>query len=144
MRVIAGWWVRRPGARQRGGDDDIRPGLTAAFTRPSTTSPSSSPPRSSNSASSSCSRTATRTPASPRSAGGSPTANPGYALFELADRLRAGGWQVPAYTLTGTASDIAAQRILVRLGVSRDMASALLDDFRAAMAHFREHPVTVP
>ena len=32
------------------------------------------------------------------------------------------GWQVPAYTLTGTASDIPVQRILVRLGVSRDMA----------------------
>jgi glutamate decarboxylase len=36
------------------------------------------------------------------------------------------------------------QRILVRLGVSRDMASLLLDDFRDAVAHFRKHPVTVP
>ena len=35
------------------------------------------------------------------------------------------------------------QRILVRLGVSRDVASALLDDFRAGVAHFRKHPVTV-
>ncbi|HEY8046214.1 MAG TPA: hypothetical protein VIF35_18250 [Streptosporangiaceae bacterium] len=31
----------------------------------------------------------------------------------------------------------------VRLGVSRDMASLLLDDFRDAVAHFRKHPVTV-
>ena len=52
-------------------------------------------------------------------------ADPGYTLFDLADRLRSRGWQVPAYTLTGTASDIAVQRILVRLGVSRDMASLL-------------------
>jgi len=51
---------------------------------------------------------------------------------------------VSAYTLTGTASDIAVQRILVRLGVSRDMASLLLDDFRDAVAHFGKHPVTVP
>ena len=29
--------------------------------------------------------------------------DPGYTLFDLADRLRARGWQVPAYTLTGTA-----------------------------------------
>jgi len=50
---------------------------------------------------------------------------------------------VPAYTLTGTASDIPVQRILVRLGVSRDMASLLLDDFREAVAHFAKHPVTV-
>ncbi|HEY6278143.1 MAG TPA: glutamate decarboxylase [Streptosporangiaceae bacterium] len=69
--------------------------------------------------------------------------NPGYTLFDLADRLRTFGWQVPAYTLTGSASDIAVQRILVRLGVSRDMASLLLDDFRTSVAHFRRHPVTV-
>ena len=71
-------------------------------------------------------------------------ADPGYTLFDLADRLRTRGWQVPAYTLTGTASDIAVQRILVRLGVSHDMASLLLDDFRNAVAHFAKHPVTVP
>ena len=71
-------------------------------------------------------------------------ADPGYTLFDLADRLRTRGWQVPAYTLTGTASDIAVQRILVRLGVSQDMASLLLDDFRNAVAHFARHPVTVP
>ena len=70
-------------------------------------------------------------------------ADPGYTLFDLADRLRAQGWQVPAYTLTGTASDIPVQRALVRLGVSRDLASLLLDDFRDAIAHFSKHPVTV-
>ena len=69
--------------------------------------------------------------------------NPGYTLFDLADRLRMRGWQVPAYTLTGTASDIPVQRILVRQGVSRDMASLLLDDLREAIAHFDTHPVTV-
>ena len=70
--------------------------------------------------------------------------DPGYTLFDLADRLRIRGWQVPAYTLTGTASDIAVQRILVRQGVSRDMASLLLADLRNAIAHFDRHPVTVP
>jgi glutamate decarboxylase len=70
--------------------------------------------------------------------------DPGYTLFDLADRLRARGWQVPAYTLTGTAADIPVQRILVRLGVSQDMASLLIEDFQAAVAHFSRHPVTVP
>jgi glutamate decarboxylase len=69
---------------------------------------------------------------------------PGYTLFDLADRLRTQGWQVPAYTLTGAASDIPVQRILVRLGVSQDLASLLLEDFRKAVAHFAKHPVTVP
>ena len=70
--------------------------------------------------------------------------DPGYTLFDLADRLRNSGWQVPAYTLTGSASGIAVQRILVRLGVSRDMAGLLLADFREAVAHFGRHPVTAP
>jgi glutamate decarboxylase len=70
--------------------------------------------------------------------------DPGYTLFDLADRLRIKGWQVPAYTLTGSAADVAVQRILVRLGVSRDMASLLLNDFRNAIAYFGKHPVTVP
>ena len=70
--------------------------------------------------------------------------DPGYNLFDLADRLRLKGWQVPAYTLTGTASDIAVQRILVRQDVSRDLASLLLDDLRNAIAHFSLHPVAVP
>jgi glutamate decarboxylase len=68
--------------------------------------------------------------------------DPGYTLFDLADRLRINGWQVPAYTLTGEASDIAVQRILVRQGVTRDLAEILLRDFRDAMAHFDKHPRT--
>ena len=70
--------------------------------------------------------------------------DPGYTLYDVADRLRLKGWQVPAYTLTGTASDIPVQRILVRQDVSRDMATLLLDDFREALAHFDKHPVSVP
>ena len=70
--------------------------------------------------------------------------DPGYTLFDLADRLRTRGWQVPAYTLTGSVSDIAVQRILVRQDVSRDLASLLLDDLRAAIGHFERHPVSVP
>jgi glutamate decarboxylase len=69
--------------------------------------------------------------------------DPGYTLFDLADRLRVRGWQVPAYTLTGFASDIPVQRILVRQGVSRDLGELLLADFKDAIAHFADHPVTV-
>ena len=69
--------------------------------------------------------------------------DPGFSLFDLADRLRVRGWQVPAYALTGAASDIVVQRVLVRQGVSRDLASILVDDLRAAIAHFGKHPVSV-
>ncbi len=69
--------------------------------------------------------------------------DPGYTLYDLADRLRTQGWQVPAYPLTGEVADIAVQRILVRQDVSRDLATNLLNDFKEAVAHFDKHPVTV-
>ena len=67
-----------------------------------------------------------------------------FTLFDLADRLRARGWQVPAYTMPANRQDLAIQRILVRVGFSRDEASLLMDDYRAAIAHFDRHPITVP
>jgi glutamate decarboxylase len=69
--------------------------------------------------------------------------DPGYTLYDLADRLRVRGWQVPAYPLTGAVSDVAVQRILVRQGVSRDLAGLLLADMREAVNHFTKHPVSV-
>ena len=70
--------------------------------------------------------------------------DPGYTLFDLADRLRVRGWQVPAYPLTGSVSNVTVQRVLVRQGVDRDLISLLLDDFAASVAHFTKHPVSVP
>ncbi|MBV8464161.1 MAG: glutamate decarboxylase [Acidimicrobiales bacterium] len=70
-------------------------------------------------------------------------ADPGYTLYDLADRLRVRGWQVPAYPLTGGVSDISVQRILVRQGVSRDLGTILLADIEDALKHFDAHPVSV-
>jgi len=67
-----------------------------------------------------------------------------FTLFDLADRLRARGWQVPAYTMPANREDLAIQRILVRVGFGRDEASLLMDDYRAAIEHFDKHPITVP
>ncbi|WP_434969355.1 glutamate decarboxylase [Microbacterium sp. bgisy207] len=67
-----------------------------------------------------------------------------FTLFDLADRLRTRGWQVPAYTMPAHREDMAVQRILVRAGFSRDEASLLMDDYRDAIAHFDKHPVSVP
>jgi glutamate decarboxylase len=70
--------------------------------------------------------------------------DPGFSLYDLADRLSTRGWQVPAYTLPANCENQAIQRILVRHGVSRDLASLLLKDMQAAMDHFKEHPVHTP
>jgi glutamate decarboxylase len=67
--------------------------------------------------------------------------DPGFTLFDLADRLRVRGWQVPAYTLPANCQDHAVQRILVRNGVSLDLCALLIDNMKAAIAYFKEHPV---
>lgn len=67
-----------------------------------------------------------------------------FTLFDLADRLRTRGWLVPAYTLPANRKDLAIQRILVKHGFSRDLASLLMDDYVDAVNHFTKHPVSVP
>uniref|UniRef100_UPI002FE3865D pyridoxal-dependent decarboxylase n=1 Tax=Pseudoxanthobacter sp. TaxID=1925742 RepID=UPI002FE3865D len=69
---------------------------------------------------------------------------PGFTLFDLADRLRVRGWQVPAYTLPANCQDQAIQRILVRNGVSLDLCSLLIRDMQAAIAYFAAHPIQKP
>ncbi|MEW4453578.1 glutamate decarboxylase [Bremerella sp. JC817] len=71
-------------------------------------------------------------------------AKPGFTLYDLADRLRTRGWQVPAYSLPPNRDDLAIQRILVRHGVSRDLASLLLKDMREALDYFKQHPIQAP
>ncbi|KRA01269.1 glutamate decarboxylase [Achromobacter sp. Root565] len=68
---------------------------------------------------------------------------PGFNLYDLADRLRSRGWQVPAYSMPANRQDLVIQRILVRHGVSRDLAGMLLDDFRRSLDYFKAHPVAV-
>ena len=68
----------------------------------------------------------------------------GFTLFDLADRLRARGWQVPAYTLPPDREDLAVQRILVRHDFSRDLASLLLDDYRRAIEILEKHAPKEP
>ncbi len=73
-----------------------------------------------------------------------PGANPGFSLFDFADRLRTRGWLVPAYTLPPEREDLAIQRILVRHGTSRDLAALLLADMRRALALLDGHPPSEP
>jgi glutamate decarboxylase len=66
--------------------------------------------------------------------------NPGYSLYDLADRLALRGWQVPAYSMPANRQDMVVQRIIVRLGVSRDLAGLLVENFKAAIAYLTTHP----
>lgn len=53
-----------------------------------------------------------------------------WDLHDLADRLRMRGWLVPAYPMPDDISDLVVQRIVVRVGLSRDMAGYLLTAIR--------------
>jgi glutamate decarboxylase len=63
-----------------------------------------------------------------------------YDVFALSDRLRFHGWVVPAYRMAQDAESVAVLRIVVREGLSRDMARALIDHIAEAMAHLSLSP----
>ena len=60
--------------------------------------------------------------------------NAKWTLYDLQDKLKQGGWMVPAYTLPENIQNYVVMRIVVRQGFSRDMADMLLNDIRDAVA----------
>ncbi len=68
----------------------------------------------------------------------------GYTLYDLAEKLRARGWQVPAYSMPTHREDLVIQRILVRHGVSYDLGCLLIEDIKRALVEFENHPVINP
>jgi glutamate decarboxylase len=68
----------------------------------------------------------------------------GYSVFDLSERLRMRGWQVPAYTFPENLTDMAVMRIVIRNGFSMDLAELLLDDFRLHIRILEHHPQTQP
>ena len=60
-----------------------------------------------------------------------------YTVYEVSDRLRQGGWLVPAYTFPDNLQDLAVLRIVVRAGLTSEMADLLIDSLRE-QTHFLE------
>jgi glutamate decarboxylase len=67
--------------------------------------------------------------------------NPGFSLYDLSERVRMRGWLIASYPLPADRGKTVIQRILIRHGVSRDLAQLLLDDLSKAIKHLKEHPV---
>jgi len=72
-----------------------------------------------------------------------PDCQAGFNLYDLSDRLRSRGWQVPAYSMPANRQDLVVMRALVRHGMSRDLADLLLADLNRCLAYFAKNPVTV-
>lgn len=66
----------------------------------------------------------------------------GFTLYDLSDRLRMRGWQVPSYPLPADRGETVVQRVLIRHGVTRDQIALLVGDLRRAVEHLTKAPPT--
>jgi glutamate decarboxylase len=53
-----------------------------------------------------------------------------YSVFDVSDRLRQNGWLVPAYTFPENRQDLSVLRVVVRAGMTHEMAELLLEHLR--------------
>jgi glutamate decarboxylase len=53
-----------------------------------------------------------------------------YTVFDVSDRMRERGWLVPAYTFPENRTDLSVLRVVVRAGMTLDMADLFLADLR--------------
>jgi glutamate decarboxylase len=53
-----------------------------------------------------------------------------YTVFDVSDRLRQKGWLVPAYSFPENRQDLSVLRIVVRAGMTHDMADLLLSSLK--------------
>ena len=67
-----------------------------------------------------------------------------WTLFDLQDKLMQSGWMVPAYTMPKNIEDIVVMRIVVRQGMSRDMADMLIQDIHNAVTELEKLKYPTP
>lgn len=67
-----------------------------------------------------------------------------WTLFDLQDKLMQSGWMVPAYTMPKNIEDMVVMRIVVRQGMSRDMADMLMADIRNAVTELEKLEYPTP
>ena len=67
-----------------------------------------------------------------------------WTLYDLQDKLMQSGWMVPAYTMPKSIDDMVVMRIVVRQGMSRDMADMLLKDIANAVAELEKLQYPTP
>lgn len=67
-----------------------------------------------------------------------------WTLFDLQDKLMQSGWMVPAYTMPKDIEDMVVMRIVVRQGMSRDMADMLIKDISDAVSELEQLEYPTP
>ena len=67
-----------------------------------------------------------------------------WTLYDLQAALQQSGWMVPAYSMPKDIEDMTVMRVVVRQGMSRDMADMLLKDIANAVAEFEKLKYPTP
>ena len=67
-----------------------------------------------------------------------------WTLFDLQDKLMQSGWMVPAYTMPKNIEDMVVMRVVVRQGISRDMANMLIEDIQNAVEELQKLEYPTP
>jgi glutamate decarboxylase len=67
-----------------------------------------------------------------------------YTVFDVSERLRDRGWLVPAYSFPENREDLAALRIVVKNGFSRDLADLLIADLQRHVAYLEQLKTPLP
>ena len=61
-----------------------------------------------------------------------------WNLYDLADRIRMNGWQVPAYPLPADMEDTVIQRAVIRADFTRQLARHFVEDFKRCVKELDE------
>ncbi|MGA9671824.1 MAG: glutamate decarboxylase [Terracidiphilus sp.] len=67
-----------------------------------------------------------------------------WSLYDLSDRLRDRGWQVPTYRMPANRQQMAIQRAVIRNGFTHDLAGMLVRDIRRHLDWFATQPGFTP
>jgi glutamate decarboxylase len=63
-----------------------------------------------------------------------------WSLYDLSDRLRDRGWQVPSYRMPANRGDMILQRAVIRNGFTHDLAGMMVRDIRRHLDWFATQP----
>ncbi len=66
-----------------------------------------------------------------------------YTVFDVSNALRERGWLLPAYTFPKNREDLAALRVVVKLGFSHDMAGLLVADLKRQLPRLEKQAAPV-
>ena len=67
-----------------------------------------------------------------------------WTLFDLQDKLMQSGWMVPAYSMPKDIEDMVVMRVVVRQGMSMDMANMLIEDIQNAVEELEKLQYPTP